>query len=117
MGQNAVKRRRVADTIRSLVNARDFQLEYARVLRQTLLVPVLMYGSETELWKEKENSRVRAVQMDNLKSLIGIRRMDRAPNARIRKLCGVKKGLDESIDEGVHGGLAMWRGWRWIGLP
>ena len=27
--------------------------------------------------------------------------MDRVPNARIRKLCGVKKGLDEIIDEGA----------------
>ena len=27
--------------------------------------------------------------------------MDRFPNARIRKLCIVKKGLDERIDEGV----------------
>ena len=42
----------------------DLQLEYARVLHETLLVSVLPYGSETMLWKEKERSRVRAVQMD-----------------------------------------------------
>ena len=29
------------------------------------------------------------------------RRMDRVSNAQIRELCGVKKGLDERIDEGV----------------
>ena len=28
-------------------------------------------------WKEKERSRVRAVQMDGLRGLLGIRRMDR----------------------------------------
>ena len=39
--------RRVAGAIRSLVNARDLQLECARVLQETLLVPFLMYGSET----------------------------------------------------------------------
>ena len=39
--------------------------------------------------------------MDNLRGLLGIRRVDRVPNARIRELCGVKKGLDERIDEGV----------------
>ena len=98
--------RRVAGAIRSLVNARDLQLECARVLHETLLVPVLMYGSETMLWKEKEKSRVRAVQMDNLRGLLGIRRMGRIPNARIRELCGVSKGLDERIDEGVR---------RWFG--
>ena len=44
--------RRVAGTIRSLVNARDLQLECARVLHETLLVSVLTYWSETILWKE-----------------------------------------------------------------
>ena len=49
-------------------------------MHETSLLPVLMYGSETMLWKEEERSRIRAVQMDNLR---------------------VKKGLDERIDEGV----------------
>ena len=44
-------KRKVVGAIRSLVNARDLQLECARVLHETLLVPVLMYGSETMLWK------------------------------------------------------------------
>ena len=40
--------------------------------------------------------------MDSLRGLLGIRGMDRDPNARIRELCGVKKGVDERInDEGV----------------
>ena len=36
------------------------------VLHETLLMPV-MYGSETVLWKEKERSAIKAVQMDNLR--------------------------------------------------
>ena len=36
------------------------------------------------LWKE-ERSRIRAVQMDKIRSLLGIRRMDRVPNVRIRE--------------------------------
>ena len=27
--------------------------------------------------------------------------MDKVPNARIRQLCGVTKGVDENIDEGI----------------
>ena len=53
------------------------------------------------LRKEKERSRVSAVQMENLKGLLGIRRMDRVQNARIRELCGEKNSLYERIDEGV----------------
>ena len=68
------------------------------VLHETLLVPVFMFDNETMLWKEKERSRVRAVQMDNLRGLLGIRRMDRVPNAWISELCRMKKGLDERID-------------------
>ena len=38
-----------------------------------------------------------AEQMDNLRGLLGIRRMDKFPNARIRQLYGVTKGVDEKI--------------------
>ena len=48
--------RRVTGAIRSLVKDRDLQIERARVLHETLLVPVLTYRSETLLWKEKERS-------------------------------------------------------------
>ena len=59
-----------------------------------MLVPVLLYGRETMIWKEEERSRIRAVQMDKIRSLLGIRRMDRVPNARIRELCGMAKGVN-----------------------
>ena len=53
------------------------------------------------LWKEKERSRIRAVQKDYLRGLLGIRSMDRVSNAWIRDFCGIMKGMDEKIDEGV----------------
>ena len=39
--------KRVAGAIRSLVSAKGLQLECARVLHESLLVPVSTYGSET----------------------------------------------------------------------
>ena len=68
-------------------------------MHETLLVPVLMYVSETMIWKQKKSFRIRAVQMDNLRGLLGIERMDRVSKARVRELCGLTKGLDERIDE------------------
>ena len=67
------------------------------VLHETLLVPVLTYGSETMLLKEKERSKIRAVQMDNLRGLLGITRIDRVTNAWIRELCRVIKRVGERI--------------------
>ena len=72
----------------------------------SLLLPILTYNSETMIWREKKWSRIRAVQKDNLRSLLGIRRMNKVLNARIRLLCGVTKGVEEKIDEGVL---------RWLG--
>ena len=52
-----------------------------------------MYGSEKMAWKER--FRIRAVQMDNHRDLISIRRMDSIPNIKIRDWCGVMKEVDE----------------------
>ena len=85
-----------------LVIARDFQLECAKVLHESLLVPVLTYGSEIIIWRKKEKSTIRVVQMDNYRGLLGIRIMDKVPNARVRKLYGVLKWVDEKTDEGLR---------------
>ena len=58
--------RRVASAIRSPVNGRHLQLECVRDLHETLFVPFLMC----------DRSRIRAVKMENLRGLLGIRRMD-----------------------------------------
>ena len=41
------------------------------------------------------------MQVENLRGLLVIRRMDRVPNACISELCGVTKRVDERTDEGV----------------
>ena len=66
-----------------------------------------MWYSDNDMDGE-ERSSVRAVQMDNLRDLLGIKRMDKVPNVRIRQLCRVMKGVDEKIDDSV----LWWRGWR-----
>ena len=59
------------------------QFECATVFHDIFLVPLLIYGSETMIWKE----------MNDLRSLLAIRRMDKVLNTRIRELYGVTKGL------------------------
>ena len=50
-----------------------FSLSVLVLLLETLLVPVPTYASETMLWTER--SRIMAVQVDNLRCLLGIKRM------------------------------------------
>ena len=58
-------------------------------------MPLLMYESETVVWMKKEKSR--AVQIDNLRGLLGIRKLDRMPEAYASELQGIKKGMYERI--------------------
>ena len=54
-------------------------------------MPVLMHSNVTTVWKVR--FRIMAVQMDNLRGLLGIKRMDKIPNVQIRELHGVMKGF------------------------
>ena len=74
-----LSRRKVAVAIRSLFNIWGFQLEYARVLYRGLLFPVLLYNSKAD--REGKISRIRDVQVKNLRGVFGIRKMDRILNA------------------------------------
>ena len=64
-------------------------------------MPALSYCSGIMIWREKERSWIRVVQMDSLRGLLGIRKIDKVPNTRIRQLCRVTRGIGEKIDEGV----------------
>ena len=64
--------RRVADAIKSQVNARGLQFECATILHEILLMPVFIYGSGTMIWKEKKSSKIMDVQMSSLRGLLGI---------------------------------------------
>ena len=86
--------------IRSLVNARRLQLECTKVLHESLLVPVFTYNRDTAIWREEERARIRTVQMDNFIGLLGIRRMDKVPNPRIRQLHS-DEGRGRNDDEGI----------------
>ena len=51
--------RRVSGAIMSLVNTKTWQLECAGVLHESLLVPALIYGSETMIRREEERFWIR----------------------------------------------------------
>ena len=58
---------------------------------ETLLVPVLVYGGRI---------RVLGLGLYRWKTsvLLGIRMVDKIPNARVRELCEMTTGVEERID-------------------
>src|SRR5678815_2173447 len=55
----------------------------------------------TMVWNKRYRSKVQCVQMDNLKGVLDVRRIEKMRNERIRELCGVKKGVNERINESM----------------
>ena len=43
------------------------------------------------MWKKKERSRIRALQMDNLRGMLGIRRLDKVRYEKICEELGLEK--------------------------
>ena len=67
---------------------------YEGAARVIFFVPVLLYsGKVRQCYGGRRRSLRRFLQMDNLRGLLGVRRMKRVPNAWNRKLCGIVKGL------------------------
>ena len=66
--------------IGSLVKARSLRLECAKVLHEDLLV---LYGSETMLWREKGRYKTIVVHMDSLRGLLSIRKIYVRPNTQM----------------------------------
>ena len=99
--RKVVNGRKVAGAIKSLVNVKELSLECARVLHEGMLLPVLLYSSETMVLNKKYRSKVQCVQMDNLRGVLGVRRINKVRNELIREWCGVKKGVNERINESM----------------
>ena len=64
---------RKVESEKNVAGARGLPLECVRGLHEELLVPVLLYGCASMIWRETERSGFRAVQMDSLRGLLGVR--------------------------------------------
>ena len=106
VNQRVIQGKKVGGIVRNLVKRNGLSVECARTIHEVVLVPTLLYGSETVYLKERDISRIRAVEMDCLRSIVGVRRMDRVRNADVRKVCGVSKGVEKKRE----GGLLAWYG-------
>ena len=69
-----------------------------------------------KLYGEKRRGRIRNVQLDGLRDLLGIRRMDRMPNSQVREMYEVTKVMDDRIDESVSDIQDIFKVWGKIGL-
>ena len=61
----------------------------------------LLYGCEVWTPKVRDRKRMEAVEMNCLRNICGLRRIDRVPNVEIRRRCGKNVSVSQRIDQGV----------------
>ncbi len=81
--------RKVAGSIGRIMKSRSLSMEVKRNLRNTVIVPTLIYASKTWAWNESQRSRVQAVEMSYLRSACGVSRMDGVNNESMYERFGM----------------------------
>ena len=66
-----------------------------------IIEPSLLYGCEAWTLKLRERKRIEAVEMDCLRNICGLRRIDRVPNVEIRRRCGKSVSVGQRMDQGL----------------
>lgn len=86
--------------LNSVVGSSNVSKKARLAVHNGVLVPTLMYGSESWVWQKRNESRINAVEMRSLRSMCGLTLKDRVRNSMIRKHCGLKEDVVTKIDKG-----------------
>ncbi len=65
------------------------------------MLPTALYGAETWNMGRAERKRLNVMEMNCLRSMCGVTRMDRVRNEEVRKRTGVVKELAERAEQRV----------------
>ena len=83
--------RKIVGSTISLARSEFLSKKAKLAIRRAVLLPTLLYGSETWVCQAKHVSRVNAVDMSLLRGVCGKTRWDRVRNEDVRRECGVSE--------------------------
>ena len=97
---------KVSGALKRLINNRGLELNVKNVLYEKVVVPTVMYGSESWGMKVTERQKLNVFEMKCLRSMTGVSRLDRVRNEVVRARTGVRRELATRVDKNVL---------RWLG--
>ena len=93
--------RRNAGALKSLWKRRNVSREAKVGMFEGIVEPSLLYGSEVWVLNKSEQRKVEAVEMDCLRSICNVRRIDRIRNEEVRRRCGKVVSVGIKRDQSV----------------
>jgi hypothetical protein len=80
-------------------NARDIQRSTKVELYRVLVLSILLYGAETWTLKKEDENRLLVFEMMCLRKILGVSRLDKIRNTKIRQSLGLKNTVTDLINQ------------------
>ena len=93
--------RRAWGALKDVWKKRHISREAKVGMYEGIIEPSLLYGCETWVLNVHDRRRMEAVEMDCLRNICKLRRVDRVSNGEIRRRCGKNVSVSQRMDQGV----------------
>ena len=92
---------KVLGALKGVMKNRGLGMNVKKVLYEKVVVPTVMYGSESWDMKVTERQKLNVFEMKCLRSMTGVSRLDRVTNEVVRARTGVRRELAARVDMNV----------------
>ena len=93
--------RRVAGCVQKIWKRSGVSMEAKVGMYERIVEPTLLYGSEVWMLNTNERKKVEAVENNCLRSICGVRRIERVRNVEVRRRSGKSVSIGEKMDQSV----------------
>ncbi|GBP46058.1 hypothetical protein EVAR_41411_1 [Eumeta japonica] len=76
---------KVNGVLLAIMNSKSVSRQARLAIHNGVLIPTLMYGSESWVWQKKNERRINAVEMLSLRNMCGVSRIDRCGNSNLKE--------------------------------
>ena len=84
-------------TLNTIWTAKDITIPTKVTLYQTLVLPIVLHGSETWTLKAADERRLNTFEMSCLRRILGVSRRERLRNDHIRATLGINSSIHDRI--------------------
>ena len=92
---------KVLGALKGVMKNRGLGMNVKKVLYEKVVVPAVMYGSESWGMKVKERQKLNVFVMKCLRSMTGVSWLDRVRNEIVRVRTGVRRKLAATVDMNI----------------
>ncbi|GBP33048.1 hypothetical protein EVAR_18526_1 [Eumeta japonica] len=97
----------------AIMNGKSVSRQARLAILNGVLIPNLIYSSESRVWQKKNESRTNVEKMRSMRSICRVSRIDRCRNSNVRERHGLTENIMIRVERGKEvccGGLAIWKG-------